>query len=365
MLGAMAHVPNRQGSARPGRGAISAPPGRFATTELIPVADGWDTDPEIPRSIATEVLPERARSILTRNDSPDIPFDVSINPYRGCEHGCVYCFARPAHAYVDLSPGLDFETHLFYKADAARRLEEALARPAYVCKPIAIGTNTDPYQPVERTLRVMQSLLEVLSAHDHPVSITTKGALILRDLDLLASMAKRNLVHVAVSLTTLDPELKRRLEPRTASPSARLRVMQNLTDAGVPVSVMTAPIIPGLNDDELERLLDAAADAGARRADYILLRLPFEVAPLFREWLTEHYPDRAEHVMSLVRQSRGGRDYDARFGQRMVGNGPFAKLLADRFRIKAARLGLDRPSAPLDCGRFRVPQKRRPQLELF
>ncbi len=352
-----------------GRGASNNPAGRFASSRSETVDDGWLTAVELasefPDSIATEVLPERARTILTRNDSPDIPFSQSINPYRGCEHGCSYCFARPAHAYVDLSPGLDFETRLFYKADAAALLAKALARPGYVCRPIAIGTNTDPYQPIERQLQVMRQLLEVLDRHQHPVSITTKGALILRDLDLLSGMAQRGLVQVAVSLTTMDAELKRRLEPRAAAPVTRLRMIRALSEKGIPVSVMTAPVIPGLNDAELESLLQHGADAGARRAGYILLRLPHEVAPLFRDWLECHYPDRAAHVLSLIRQCRGGADYDARFGQRMVGTGPFARLLGERFRIATRRLELDRPQPPLDCSLFCVPNARSAQLSLF
>lgn len=348
-----------------GRGAAHNPRGRFASSHSLAVADGWMTALDFPDSIATEVLPERARSILTRNDSPDIPFSQSINPYRGCEHGCSYCFARPAHAYVDLSPGLDFETRLFYKADAAALLEKTLTRPGYVCRPIAIGTNTDPYQPIERQLRIMRGLLEVLERFQHPLSITTKGALILRDLDLLAPMAERGLLHVAVSLTTLDATLKRRLEPRAAAPTTRLRMIRTLAEAGIPVSVMTAPVIPGLNDAELESLLAAAAEAGARHAGYILLRLPHEVAPLFEDWLQQHYPGRKDHVLSLIRQCRGGAAYDARFGQRMVGTGPFARLLAERFRIASRRLGLDRPPPALDDRQFKVPSQASAQLALF
>jgi len=348
-----------------GRGSANNPAGRFASSHSLAVADGWMTDLEFPDSIATEVLPERARTILTRNDSPDIPFSQSINPYRGCEHGCSYCFARPAHAYMDLSPGLDFETRLFYKADAATLLERALSRPGYVCRPIAIGTNTDPYQPIERQLRVMRQLLEVLERYRHPLSITTKGAMILRDLDILSGMADKGLLHVAVSLTTLDGELKRRLEPRAASPTSRLRMIRSLSDAGIPVTVMTAPVIPGLNDHELETLLEAAATAGASQAGYILLRLPHEVAPLFEDWLALHYPGRRDHVLSLIRQCRGGTTYDARFGQRMVGTGPFARLLAERFRIACRRLGLDRPHPTLDCQQFEVPQEDSGQLSLF
>jgi DNA repair photolyase len=332
--------------ARRGRGAVSNPAGRFETHGRVAVADGWE--------------------IITTNRSPDVPFDRSVNPYRGCEHGCVYCYARPAHAYVDLSPGLDFETRLFYKADAASLLKQAFARPGYVCHPLAFGTNTDPYQPVEQRLRVMRSLLEVCSAHDHPVTITTKSAGVLDDLPLLADLARRRLVSVAVSLTTLDGDLKRRLEPRAASAEARLRTMRRLSEAGVPVAVMTAPIIPAINDAELEAMLAAAAEHGATRAAWILLRLPNEVAGLFRDWLATHYPDRAGHVMSLVGQLRGGRDNDARFGLRMTGRGPWAEVLDRRFRIAARRLGLDVDTGSgLDTSAFHVPGAEAPQLDLF
>lgn len=350
--------------ARRGRGAVSNPAGRFERTRSVAVADGWETDPEIPEHIATEVRPERARSIITRNRSPDVPFDRSINPYRGCEHGCVYCYARPAHAYVDMSPGLDFETKLLFKADAAALLRRELARDGYRCRPIAFGTNTDPYQPVEQRLRIMRSLLQVCAEHEHPLTITTKSALVLDDLDLLADLARRRLVSVAVSLTTLDDDLKRRLEPRAASAGARLRTMARLADAGIPVTVMTAPIIPAINDAELEAMLQAAADAGARRAAWILLRLPNEVAGMFRDWLATHYPDRAAHVMSLVGQLRGGADNDPRFGFRMTGRGPWAEVLDRRFRIASRRLGLGDERSDLDTSRFRVPGVR-PQLDLF
>jgi DNA repair photolyase len=356
-----------------GRGAVTNPAGRFAATRSETVADGWaDEDPtDSEPSVVTELRPELARSILTRNASPDIPFDRSVNPYRGCEHGCIYCYARPAHAYVDLSPGLDFETRILYKADAVRLLREELARPGYQCRPIAFGTNTDPYQPVERRLRVTRSLLELLDRHDHPLTITTKGAAILDDLDLLAALARKKLVSVAISLTTLDDDLKRILEPRTASASGRLRVVRALRDAGVPVGVMTAPIIPAINDGELEALLEAAADAGAERANWILLRLPNEVAPLFRAWLEAHFPERAEHVLSLVRQARGGRLNDPRFRSRMAGTGPFAQLIARRFTVARRRLGLSDRSPHLDVDAFRPPRPAArpdpasPQLALF
>ena len=346
-----------------GRGATFNPAGRFAGTTGHAVDDGWYQE-SVPDSIATEVRPEAARSIISRNDSPDIPFTQSINPYRGCEHGCVYCYARPSHAYLDLSPGIDFETRLFYKADAARLLRAELARPGYRCQPIMLGANTDPYQPVEKRLGVTREILEVLLQTRHPVTIITKGTLVLRDLGLLQEFAAMNLVRVTVSLTTLDPELKRTLEPRAASPQARLRVITELARAGVPVSVLAAPLIPAVNDAELEQLLAAAAAAGATRAGYVLLRLPHEVKELFRAWLEQHLPLRAEHVMSLVQQARGGRDNDPRFGLRMRGTGPWAEMLRARFELARRRLGLSAERSPeLDTGRF-CPPRGSGQLEL-
>jgi DNA repair photolyase len=338
-----------------GRGATLNPAGRFATRTGVAVDDGW-YPATVPESIATEVRPEAARSIIARNDSPDIPFGQSINPYRGCEHGCIYCYARPSHAYVDLSPGIDFETRLFYKAGAARLLRAELARPGYHCRPIMLGANTDPYQPVEKRLRVTREILEVLLETRHPVMIITKGTLVLRDLDLLVPLAAARLVRVTVSLTTLDPELKRTLEPRAASPQARLRVISTLSAAGVPVGMLAAPMIPAVNDAELEQILKAAAAAGAAEAGYVLLRLPYEVKDLFRAWLDEHLPLRAAHVMSLVQQARGGRDNDPRFGHRMRGAGPWAELLAARFALAARRLGLSAERAPaLDTTAFAPP----------
>ena len=346
-----------------GRGATLNPPGRFARALSQAVDDGWYRE-ATPDSVATEVRAEAARTVIARNDSPDIPFAQSINPYRGCEHGCVYCYARPSHAYVDLSPGLDFETRLFYKADAARLLRAELARPGYRCMPIMLGANTDPYQPVEKRLRVTRDILEVLLQLRHPLTVITKGALVLRDLDLLQEFASLNLVRVTVSLTTLDPELKRTLEPRAASPQARLRVIRALADAGVPVGVLTAPMIPAVNDAELEALLAAAAGAGATRAGYVLLRLPHEVKDLFRAWLQQHLPLRAAHVMSLIRQARDGRDNDPRFGQRMRGNGPWAAMLRARFELARKRLGLSGERDPdLDSTRF-CPPHGSSQLEL-
>ena len=346
-----------------GRGATLNPPGRFARALSQAVDDGWYRE-ATPDSVATEVRAEAARTVIARNDSPDIPFAQSINPYRGCEHGCVYCYARPSHAYVDLSPGLDFETRLFYKADAAWLLRAELARPGYRCMPIMLGANTDPYQPVEKRLRVTREILEVLLQLRHPLTVITKGALVLRDLDLLQEFASLNLVRVTVSLTTLDPELKRTLEPRAASPQARLRVIRALADAGVPVGVLTAPMIPAVNDAELEALLAAAAGAGATRAGYVLLRLPHEVKDLFRAWLEQHLPLRAAHVMSLIRQARDGRDNDPRFGQRMRGSGPWATMLRARFELARKRLGLSGERDPdLDTTSF-CPPRGSSQLEL-
>jgi len=339
-----------------GRGALSNPAGRFERRDLEHVDDGWYSE-EQPESIATTVEPDRARHVISRNDSPDIPFEYSINPYRGCEHGCIYCYARPSHAYMGLSAGIDFETRLFYKADAAHVLEEELGRPGYVCKPITIGANTDPYQPVEQRLRITRSILEVLARARHPCSIISKSALVLRDADLLEDLARDHLVSVAISVTTLSVETKRVLEPRTASPPARLRAIRELNAAGVPTSVMVAPVIPAITDHEMEAILEAAAAAGAHRAGYILVRLPYEIKDLFRDWLAEHFPERAAHVMSLIRDMRGGRDYDSRFGERMRGTGAVAELLRTRFKIACKRLGLNSESReiPQRTSLFRPP----------
>ena len=341
-----------------GRGTDQGIPGRFARQTRETVDDGWPELPEAEDSAPdTRCESETARSIITRNQSPDVPFTQSINPYRGCEHGCIYCFARPSHAYLDLSPGIDFETRLSAKTNAAERLRAELAKPGYRCSPIVLGTNTDPYQPVERQWGITRELLEVLRDCRHPVSIITKGAGILRDLDLLAEMAQYGLVSVMVSLTSLDTGLKRALEPRAASPARRLQVISELHERGVPVGTLIAPVIPALTDHELEDLLAAAAEAGVSEAGYVLLRLPWEVRPLFRNWLQEHYPDRAEHVMSLLRQARGGRENDPCFGSRMRGSGPWADLLDQRFRRALRRHGLDRRHHPqLDTTRFRPPR---------
>jgi DNA repair photolyase len=328
-------------AARRGRGAASNPEGRFESTRTEVVDDGWGSlDEELPE-FHTIVAPEPARSIISRNKSPDISFDQSINPYRGCEHGCIYCYARPSHAYLNLSPGLDFETRLFYKQDAARLLERELAAPGYRCSPITIGANTDPYQPIEREYRVTRSIIEVLAKHRHPFSIITKSAMIERDLDLLEPLARDNLVAAFVSVTTLSNELKRTLEPRTASPAARLRTIRKLSEAGVPVGVMVAPVIPVLTDSELERILEAAAQAGARAAGYVLLRLPHELKDLFREWLDANEPLKAKHVMSRLHAMRNGRDNDPRWGLRQRGEGEYADLLGKRFRAACARFGLN------------------------
>ncbi len=348
-----------------GRGATSNRDSRYHANTCHAEDDGWYRD-ECQPSPQTRLQPVKARSIIARNRSPDIPFEQSINPYQGCEHGCIYCFARPTHAYWDLSPGLDFETRILCKPDAPELLEAALASRRYQCRPIAFGTNTDPYQPAERELRIMRRLLEVLLRHRHPLGIVTKSALILRDADLLEELARHSLVHVMVSVTTLQNELKRTLEPRTASPAARLRTLRELHERGIPVGVMAAPMIPALNDMELEQILEAARDAGASSAGYILLRLPLEVAELFEDWLQAHYPQRAAHVMSLVRQSRGGRNYDAAWGQRMRGSGVFADLLEQRFRKACRRLGLDRQERrALDVSLFRHDPEQARQASLF
>ena len=351
------------------RGALSQIQGRFETAERSPFDDGWANEEQIDKPFRTEVTQERARSIISRNESPDIPFEQSINPYRGCEHGCIYCYARPSHAYLELSPGLDFETKLFAKTNAVELLKAELSRKCYVSKPMAFGTNTDCYQPIERRYKIMRGILEVLAACDHPLTIVTKSALIERDIDLLAPMAKKNLVKAFVSITTLDHRLARTLEPRAASPQRRVDALKSLASAGIPCGVMVAPLIPALTDKSLEEVLEAAANAGAAMAGWILLRLPNEVRPLFKEWLGAHYPQRAEHVISIVRQSRGGRENDPNFGSRMTGSGNFVDLIGKRFELACKRLGLnseDNHMASrdgLDCAQFRPPQGA--QLRLF
>jgi DNA repair photolyase len=336
-----------------GRGAVSNSGGRFEPTRLEADDDGWGSLDEPPRRPETVLIADRPKRAITTNQSPDVPFDQSINPYQGCEHGCIYCFARPTHAYWNLSPGLDFETRIFHKPGLAQLLERELAARGYVCKPINLGANTDPYQPAEREQRTTRALLEVLLAHRHPVTIVTKGALVVRDVDLLARLAERNLVFVHVSLTTLDDGLKRVLEPRAAAPQARLRAIRELTAAGVPVGVLLAPMIPALNDHEMEQLLESAAASGATRAGFMPLRLPLEVATLFEQWLREHYPARAGRVLNLIGDMRGGRLNDPRFGQRMRGEGPYAQLLAARFRAACRRLALNESrEMTLDTSQF-------------
>jgi len=313
----------------------------------------------------TSVAVDASRKVITRNDSPDIGFDRSINPYRGCEHGCVYCFARPTHAFLGLSPGLDFEAKLFMKPEAPELLERELSAPGYVPRTIAIGTNTDPYQPIERRYELMRRILLVLERAGHPVGIVTKSALIVRDIDVLARMAKRNLAKVAISVTTLDAKLARIMEPRAPTPARRLDALRQLAAAGIPTAALVAPIIPAINDADIERVLDAVAATGAAGAGYVLLRLPLEVRDLFREWLMEHFPDRCQHVFTLIRQMRGGKDYDSTFGRRMKGEGPYAWMIGRRFETACARLGLNVQRAELTTEHFRSPRPRPEQLSLF
>ena len=348
-----------------GRGSASRPDPRYLETSREAFDDGWANSDESAPQLKTRVTDERIASIINRNQSPDLPFNLSINPYRGCEHGCAYCYARPAHAYVDLSPGLDFESRLFAKPDAPEILRRELSRRDYRCEPISIGANTDCYQPLERKRGITRGIIEVLAECRHPLTIVTKSALIERDLDLLAPMAERNLVQVFVSVTTLDRELARRMEPRAAAPQRRLETQRRLAAAGIPTGVMVAPVIPALNDHELESILTAAAESGCRFAGYIVLRLPREVRPLFKDWLASHYPLRAEHVLSRVRQIRGGEESDSQFGRRMKGEGVFAELLKRRFENKARELGIERSRHELNCADFRKPGRNRDQLELF
>ncbi|HWA59729.1 MAG TPA: PA0069 family radical SAM protein [Caulobacteraceae bacterium] len=348
-----------------GRGAVSNASGRFEALQREAFDDGWNENDAEAAPLKTTVTAEAARVIITRNDSPDVGFDRSINPYRGCEHGCIYCYARPAHAYMGLSPGLDFESRLFFKPNAGALLERELSKPAYAPGVIHVGGNTDPYQPQEKRLRVTRQVIETLSRFSHPFSIITKSALIARDVDLMGPMGQANLVRAAVSVTSLDRSLARAMEPRAATPERRLWAIRQLAEAGVPVTVMFAPVIPGLNDHELEAVLQRAAEAGASGAGYVVLRLPLEIKDLFREWLEEARPDRAARVMSLVRQMRGGRDYDPQWGKRMKGEGPIADVIRQRFAIARRRFGLDRERPDLDLSRFRVPPKAGDQLDLF
>lgn len=371
------------------RGALSNEQSRFITTRSETVDDGWEfsnanvgeqSDPNScsaglsndefsVRRVPTEFFPDKTRNLITRNSSPDLPFDRSINPYKGCEHGCIYCFARPTHAYLDLSPGLDFERKIFYKTNVTEHLAKEFAKPGYQVRPIAIGTNTDPYQPGEKQHQIMRELLTRLLAHRHPVTIVTKGQLLTRDLDLLTQLAELNLVKVMISVTTLSIALKTKLEPRTASPGVRLKMMRQLADAGVPVGAMIAPVIPYINDAELQDIVGACVAHGAKELNYILLRLPLEVAPLFEQWLVEHYPLRAEKVMNVIRDTRGGKAYDSQWGQRMRGQGPFAELLAQRFALALKQQLKQHQVAPggidaLNCADFN-PDPNRSQLALF
>jgi DNA repair photolyase len=348
-----------------GRGAVSNASGRYEAQVRESFDDGWNDTDEAPAPLKTTLTAEKARVIITRNDSPDVGFDRSINPYRGCEHGCIYCYARPAHAYMGLSPGLDFESKLFFKPEAARLLEKELAKPTYAPGVIHIGGNTDPYQPQERRLRITRQVIEVLSRFNHPFSIITKSALIARDVDVMGPMGRAGLARAAVSVTTVDRRTARVMEPRAATPERRLWAIRQLSEAGVPTVVMFAPVIPGLNDHEMETVLQRAAEAGAVGAGYVVLRLPREIKDLFQEWLAANLPDRAERVMSLVRQMRHGRDYDMEWGKRMKGEGPVAEMIGQRFRIATRRFGLDRERAPLDVSQFRVPRQATNQLDLF
>lgn len=349
---------------RRGRGAAANPSGRYEPAQREGFDDGWDIEEELP-SLPTEVIVEKPRTIITRNDSPDILFEKSINPYRGCEHGCAYCFARPTHAFQGLSSGLDFETKIFAKPNAAELLEKELRASNYEPTTIALGSNTDPYQPVERRFRITRSILEVLSRMNHPVGIVTKSALVTRDIDILSRMAERQLAKVAISVTTLDPKLARRMEPRAATPAKRLDTIRTLTEAGIPVSVLVAPIIPAINDHEIEAILKACAEAGAQEAGYVLLRLPHDLKDLMRDWLAEHYPDKLKHVFTLLQEARGGKDYDAEWSTRQSGIGPYAWMLGRRFETAAERLGLNKRNLRLRKDLFTVPPKETGQLSLF
>jgi DNA repair photolyase len=351
--------------ARRGRGATTNPPVRYDMQSASPFDDGWDTLGsdflELPK-LATTLTRDATRTAISWNTSPDIGFDRAVNPYRGCEHGCIYCYARPTHAYLGYSPGLDFETKLIFKPEVAELLEKEFRKPGYTARTLALGSNTDPYQPVERTLKLTRAVLQVLDKFNHPVGIVTKSAGVLRDLDILASMAQRKLARVYVSVTTLDAALARRMEPRAASPERRLHAIAELTRAGVPAGVMVAPMIPGLNDAEMEKIVEAAARAGARHAGYVLLRLPHELRQMFEDWLATHFPDRAKHVLNLIRETRSGALSDARFHHRFSGQGVYADLLLRRFARATRHWGLDEAREGLDCGRFAVPDDGQPQF---
>ncbi|MEQ1888136.1 MAG: PA0069 family radical SAM protein [Alphaproteobacteria bacterium] len=351
--------------ARRGRGAVSNASGRFEPLQHVTLDDGWGLLDTPPPARKTSVMLDTTRTIIARNTSPDIPFDRSINAYRGCEHGCIYCFARPTHAFLGFSPGLDFESRLLAKPDAPALLEKELRNPNYRPQPIAMGTNTDVYQPVEKQYRITRGILEVLERYNHPVSIVTKSALITRDIDILSRMASRGLAKVFVSVTTLDRGLSRRMEPRAATPCRRLQTIHNLSEAGIPTGVMVAPVIPAINDMEVEAILEAAHKAGALSAGFVMLRLPLEIKTLFREWLVQEFPDRADKVMALVQDMRGGKDYEAAFHTRMRGRGPYADMIAARFQIAVRRIGFGATIPKLDITQFRPPPRPGDQMDLF
>ena len=348
-----------------GRGSASKPDARYLSQTRESIEDGWDNQLEETK-LVTSVLPEKAKSIISRNQSPDIPFTQSINPYRGCEHGCIYCYARPAHAYMDLSPGLDFESKLFYKEDAVKLLEKELAAKNYECSPIALGSNTDPYQPIERQYEITRQIIELLNQYQHPLTIVTKSSLVERDIDLLAEMSRNNLLKVFISVTTLNNDLMKNMEPRASAPVRRLQTLHKLHDAGIPTGIMFAPVIPFINDSEMETILERAAEAGVETAGYVLLRLPHEIKTLFREWLEHHYPLKAAHVMSLVQQSRGGKDYDSDFNQRLSGTGQFADMIKKRFANACKRLHINEGEQHhLDSTLFQRPVLQGQQFGLF
>ena len=349
---------------RRGRGTVSNVSGRYEPISRVTEDDGWGVL-ETLEAFKTDVTLEYPRTIITRNDSPDIPFDRSLNPYRGCEHGCIYCFARPTHAYMGLSPGLDFETKLFAKQNAAQLLEREFSARSYRPALLAIGTNTDPYQPIERTRKIMRGVLDVLNRFNHPVGIVTKSALITRDIDLLTPLAEKGLVKIYLSITSLDPHLSRIMEPRAATPSKRLAAVKQLNDAGIPTGVMVAPILPAINDHEIERIVEASVECGAREANYILLRLPLEIKALYREWLQVNFPGKLKHALSLIQQTRGGKDYNPRFGERLTGEGPYATLIAQRFALQVQKHGLNRERKKARVNLFAVPPKVGDQMSLF
>lgn len=350
---------------RRGRGATINPMGRFETQDRFLVSDEWETSDHEGERLPTTVTIEQAKSIITQNKSPDLPFDQSINPYRGCEHGCIYCFARPTHSYLNLSPGLDFETKLFAKPNAADLLIKEIRKKGYVCKPIALGTNTDPYQPIERHQKLTRSIIKTLAGAQHPFTITTKSDLVLRDIDILAPLAAKNLIAVGISVTSLDHTLSRLMEPRASTPSKRLNAIKKLSEAGIPVVAQIAPIIPAINDAELEQIMQATRDKGASSALYLMVRLPFEVSDLFKSWLSEHFPDRAEKVMNLIRSIRDGKENDPNFGSRMRGQGPYADLIDRRFTLATKKLGFSKRKHNLATHHFKAPQVSGDQLDLF